>query len=480
MKKDPLLDAFETLMLRRPQASLIISPTRKFTVGELNALAQIIEKQVLQNRKERHQIVGISAPNGPGFLALLLGVRRAGMAALLIDHQTPPGERERIAKRIGTSTILHFSNPWPGGLDDLFIEKFSLNFQDRKIQAAIIKLSSGSTGVPRGIATGIEALLADEESLTKTMEIDPQNRLLATIPFSHSYGLSSLVLPSLVRGTILVIPDETGPFSALDAARKADATVYPTVPAYLEALIRFPEPPPFPSSLRKIISAGGPLSPKTAVSFRKNFGLPIHAFYGASECGGICFDPEGSAAERGTVGKPVSGIQIQIEDRGKGTNHKGGRVIVRSAAVAQGYVPAGNERLGKGQFITSDLGIWENGELKLVGQIEEIINVKGKKINPREIEQVLLDLPSVKDVRVFQVPRPEKKGQLVRAVIACRPGSLTSEAVLEWCRKRLSDYKIPRSIVLIESLPRTGRGKVDRSLFLDLGTKIGKGNPFHA
>ena len=93
-------------------------------------------------------------------------------------------------------------------------------------------------------------------------------------------------------------------------AAACGATVFPTVPAYLQALLRMSQPPPWPASLRLCLTAGAPLPPATAAQFREFSGRPVHVFYGASECGGICYDRSGDAGERGTVGTPVEGVSI--------------------------------------------------------------------------------------------------------------------------------------------------------------------------
>ena len=102
-----------------------------------------------------------------------------------------------------------------------------------------------------------------------------------------------------------------------------------------------------------------------------------------------------------------------------------------------------------------------DGELALAGRLDDLINVKGKKVNPREVEQVLAGLAHVDDVRVLGVAGGDGACAVVRAVIACRPGSLAPAQVVAWCRARLIEHQVPRSVVLVEALPRTDRGKID-------------------
>ncbi|HZF10283.1 MAG TPA: hypothetical protein VFE33_15950, partial [Thermoanaerobaculia bacterium] len=183
------------------------------------------------------------------------------------------------------------------------------------------------------------------------------------------------------------------------------------------------------------------------------------------------------AGERGTVGTPVEGVEVALVACGEagdpanvgGRGDRGGRVAVRSPAVARGYVPGPDPRLADGRFVTSDFASWsEGGELALSGRLDDLINVKGKKVDPREVETVLAQLPGVDEVAVVGLPVPERGAEVVRAVIACRPGQLTVEQVAGWCRGHLAAHKVPRSVILVPTLPRTARGKLDRPALLSL------------
>jgi long-chain acyl-CoA synthetase len=458
MTQDPILHAFDLQVRRSPLAPLIATPERRATVENVEALARAAGRVL--GGLAPGAAIGLAAPNGPGMLALLLAVRRAGLAAVLLDARTPEAEALRIVLALGAAGVLRCRTGWPRGPEDWTLEttpSSSLHIPD----IAFVKLTSGSTGAPRGIATSAEALVADDAALAVTMGFQDEDRLLATIPLSHSYGLSSLAMPALMRGTLLILPEEDRAFDPFDAAARTGATVFPTVPAVLDALLRLNEPPAWPASLRLVLTAGAPLSPATAVRFRETFGLPVHVFYGASECGGICYDREGTAGERGTVGTPVEGVRVDLEPV-EGREEEGGIVTVRSPAVASGYLPEGDDRLGGGRFVNGDVAVWKDGELVLRGRADDQINIKGKKVNPKEVETVLGQIPGVLEVAVLGVPLADRSDPILRAVVACLPGSLTVEEVVAWCRPRLSPHKVPRSIVLVPELPRNTRGKLDR------------------
>jgi long-chain acyl-CoA synthetase len=478
---DPILQAFERLVRGAPLAPLVITPERRATVGDVAALARAAGRRLADARLAPGSIVGLAAANGPGFLASLLALRQAGLAALLLDAQTPGTEARRVLAALGAPAFLRAPG-WPAGPDDWTLQVAGPVAEEDDTSVlcpppllpagtAVVKLTSGSTGAPRGIAAGAEALLADDEALTRTMGLSAEDRLLTAIPLSHSYGLSSLALPALVRGAVLALPDAAEGYDPLLTAERTGATFFPTVPAYLDALVRRSDPPHRPASLRRVTTAGAPLSAATSARFREIFGLPVHVFYGSSECGGICYDREGGAAERGTVGAPVEGVTITLEPV-EDCPERGGRVVVTSPAVSSGYLPAADadadDRLRDGRFLAGDLARWRHGELALQGRVDDLVNIKGKKVNPREVEAILAALAGVDEACVLGLAVPGR-GELLRAVVACRPGSLTAEAVVAWCREHLSAHKVPRSVILVEALPRNSRGKLDRRALLELG-----------
>ncbi len=517
-----MLEAFESLARRQPLAPLVLSGSRRATVADVDALARAARRSLESPAESPAPVkatapavlaapaaaapaaprsestlpglpggrpprgglppgalVAVSAHNGPGLLAALLALRRADLAAVLLDGQAPPAEAWRVARALGASALLRCLTSWPAAADDWETSWLPGAGSARAVclpGIAVIKLTSGSTGAPRGIATPAAALLADDAALARAMGLRADDRLVAAIPMSHSYGLSSLAVPALVRGTPLVMPEDSGLFGPLAAAERMGATVLPTVPPYLDALLRLSQAPARPRSLRLVIAAGAPLSPHTASGFREIFGLPVHVFYGASECGGICYDREGGAAERGSVGTPVEGVEVELqpgpeagidpEAAGHGNDAGSGVIVVRSPAVAAGYVPDPDRRLAGGRFVAGDLATWRHGELALLGRQDGLVNIKGKKVNPREVESVLAELGGVEEAVVLGVPLPDRGGEVLRAVIACRPGRLTREDVLAWCRERLAAHKIPRSLILLPEIPRTERGKLDRAALL--------------
>ncbi len=463
MTNDPILSAFDALVAARDSDTLMVSTTAMATVGDIDRLSEDIRRRAVESGVAAGNIVGLAAPNGPAFASGYLGLRRAGLRVLLMDRGTPLSERRRIERSLLSAGCLVSDTGWPSSAEELHLSLDpTATPPDIPEAVTTIRLTSGSTGQPRGIGMTSEALLNDDSAIRSTMEL-VQERALAAIPLSHAYGFSSLFLPALTRGWLLAVPDGISPFAAVETASNSRITFLPTVPAYIEALLKMEAPPPLPTTLRKVITAGAPLKPETAGRFREIFGQPIHVFYGASEVGGICYDRQGGAGERGTLGTPLDGVEILLAPE-SGLDTGQGIVEVLSPAAAVGYIPNGDETLGGGRYLTSDIGSFRDGELRLLGRVDTIVNVRGKKVDPREIETVLNGLNGVDDSVVMGIQDPSMSGESLGAIVAGDDTMPQVDGIRDSCRQHLASHKVPRQILRVEALPRTSRGKIDRKL----------------
>ncbi|HPA95094.1 MAG: long-chain fatty acid--CoA ligase [Thermoanaerobaculia bacterium] len=459
---DPLLQAFDRLAATRAERPLVAGLRAVATVGEIDRVAAALALRLAAAGWEEETLVGLSAANGPAFLAGFLALRRARFAPVLLDAGAPSTAQGAVLGLLGARGRLAAPGGWA-----FAPERWELTTLRPAVPAGVgreigaVMLTSGTTGSPRGVVAPSAALVADDAQLAAVMGLAAADRMVAAVPFSHAYGLKSLAVPALVRGSLLLSAETPSPLAPLHLATAGEATFLPTVPAFLAAVARLAEPPALPASLRLVVSAGAPLSAEVSAAFRERCGRPVHVFYGASESGGITYDRPGGAAERGTVGEPIPGVEVELVG-------EEGRVAVRSAAVADRYLPEPGPELAGGRYLTGDLGVWKGSELALCGRVDDLLIVKGKKVDPREIERLLAALPGVREAAVFGVPAPGGAGRVVGAVIAVTDGELDYATVTGFCRERLADYQVPRALALVSELPRTARGKLDRTALLAL------------
>ncbi|MDQ3281165.1 MAG: acyl--CoA ligase [Acidobacteriota bacterium] len=448
-----MYETFLALAQSEPRAAALIDgdtghvTTRDALVVRANELAAELSSRGLRAR----DALAIQLPNSVDFVATFLAACKLDLVVLPIDRDAPATE---VAKILG-----HFA------VRALVFRCESTSISMREISerpavphdARLVKLTSGSTGLPKGVVTTEANLIADATNICSTMHITPRDLNLGAIPFSHSYGFSNLVTPLLLQGTPVVVSNDYLPQALIELANRHRCTVAPLIPMVFAHLISTAHGT-F-QTVRTFLSAGAPLPASTSRRFRERFGTDIHSFYGCSECGGITYDRVGGAVERGTVGTAMDNVELTIT---------GARLGIRSASVAAGYLLDAStfQPLLAGEFTSDDLVELREGEVALTGRAGDLINTAGKKVNPREVEAVLLQLEGVREAKVYG-EAAGARGEVVAAAIVATP-NVTREQVREFCRARLSLHKVPRIVKLIDEMPVDERGKVKRAALAEL------------
>jgi long-chain acyl-CoA synthetase len=310
---------------------------------------------------------------------------------------------------------------------------------------ALIKLTSGSTLDPRGACFTEEALIEGIDHILQAMELTSADRVLLSIPLSHSYGFDNGVLSLAVGGTPLFLQQDILPAAILQALRDHEITFFPAVPPLIRALGRVAWPRSL--ALRQVICASAPLSIEAAEEFTRASGLPVCQFYGATECGGISFEGRpGEAVADGCVGFPLPGIRIELGDTVR-VHSKANRFALLPGQPVTPYVETG------------DRAMWTpEGRLKLLGRAARVANIGGIKVDLSALETFFRALPGVEEASIVAADDPAR-GQRIIAYV--ETGVHTPETLLRICREKLSAREAPGEIHVVLRLPRTSRGKPD-------------------
>ena len=321
-------------------------------------------------------------------------------------------------------------------------------------QPDLLKITSGTTGLPRAIRFKESQLVSDCRNICRSMGLLPEDVNFGAIPFAHSYGFSNLVTPLLYQGTRFVCSRDRLPRAVHQHIEHSDATVLPATPAIFQALSSLSDCDRL-GGIRLCISAGAPLPAETVQQFYHRYGLRIHSFYGSSECGGIMFDREGRLdAPSGFVGTPLDGVQIN--------RLPNDRIEIAGTSVGDGYFPDTDpETLQTGRFIPGDLVRWLGDAAQLYGRASDFINIAGKKIHPSLVEEHLRKITGVIEVIAFGVPSPTRNEDLVVLVMSNPP--VSRQTLEAHCRAGLADWQVPRDFEIVEELPVNARGKIKRS-----------------
>lgn len=377
--------------------------------------------------------VAISVPNGAEWFTVFLGLLSAGAVPAPVDPSEPEEAQLAAARSIGASLM------WRAGrLERVGSAGAAASEGLRPRSECLVKLTSGSSGAPKGLAVTHDQMKADGRQICESMGIGPHDANLAAIPLGYSYGLGNIVVPLILQGTRVVCVSSALPHAVASDAVRFRPTVFPAVPPILGALAASDLSRRSFASLRLVISAGSPLAPEVARSFADKFGARVHGFYGTSETGGIAFDTTGDATLAGrSVGTTLSGVRVAFG--------KAGRLTVSSPAV-----------LGKGSFSPADramLNPW--GELVLLGRTDRVVKVAGRRVDLAEIESALRSVTGIRDAFAHMAGGP---GAVLSAAAVT---ALSAADVRRLLRPRIASWKIPTRIVCLAEFPATPRGKTD-------------------
>src|SRR5438874_4166270 len=462
--RDPLLAAWQRTVSRKGDDAAVFDSTgkiaRSFRDVEEGARAFYTKIDMFT----AGAVVAVQIGNHQDWPSVFIASLRKQLVVLPLDQSISERQRDaalEICKATAVVSAATLTGEDVTGETDLEVVRLTtagstVDWGDNP--PSLLKLTSGTTAAPRAIRFRSHQLLADCNQICDTMGISGGDLNFGVIPVSHSYGFSNLLTPLIARGVPLVLSRDRTPRAVLADLARTGATVFPGTPVFYQAFCDMGDVPPLPK-VRLCISAGAPLSSAVAKSFFEKFRQPIHSFYGASECGGMCYDHCGTKFEDGLVGQPIQGVDVELID----AKETASQIRVRGAAVSDGYFPEPDEqKLGNGVFVPDDLLARHDSALKIVGRVSDVINVARKKVNLAEVEAHLLRYHGVRLAVLFG--RPTGAGLRNEEVAACVLASpdVSEGNLLRFCRTALSGWQVPKRIFIVDIIPTNERGKISR------------------
>jgi long-chain acyl-CoA synthetase len=435
--------------------------------------------------------VALVLPNVPEFVVAFLGILRAGAVVVPLNPHFKEAELEFHFRECGVKAVITDAAGEPAcrsvaerleAPPELLIELDSLDGGATPsapgIDAdAVFQYSSGSTGRPKRVPRTHRHLRAEADGYAAALELTAEDTIFCTVALFHTYGMGCCLLAAVRSGATLVLFDNPNPFvlqrgRALEQIERERATIFPGVPFTFRLLAEAPEDADL-SSVRLCFSAAAALPRATFKAFYERFDVPVRELYGCTEAGCVTVnvdpDPRGTA---GSVGTPIEGVELSIADESGEPVEEGriGEVLIRSAAMTPGYADAEElnaEAFRDGWFRSGDRGrIDDQGRLFLTGRTKRLIDVRGDKVDPIEVEDVLAVHPKVGEVVVVGVESELPGEELIKAVVV-PAGDCQERELIRYCRERLADYKVPSRVEFREEIPTGPGGKVLRKYLLD-------------
>jgi acyl-CoA synthetase (AMP-forming)/AMP-acid ligase II len=385
----------------------------------------------------------------------------------------PPGQGEAARRAMPVTMTLVEAHVDEGGR--LAMESTAPRDASRTATApgdddvALVLHTSGTTSRPKLVPLRHRNLFASVDNIVSTYGLEPGDVALCVMPLFHIHGLMASTMATFRSGGTVVVPPKFDPLTFWPAAHDHGATWYSAVPTMHQMLLmrNRGERPPGAEKLRFIRSSSSALSPETMHQLESRFGAPVLEAYGMTEASHqMASNPLPPAPRRpGTVGMGT-GVRLGImDDFGALVSQGGsGEVVIRGANVIDGY--ANNPEANAASFIdgwfrTGDQGSLDtDGYLSLIGRLKEMINRGGEKIAPREIDEVLLQHPAVGEAVAFGAPHAVWGEEVVAAVVLKQP--VAEKELIAFARERLADYKVPKKIYVVDKIPTTATGKIQR------------------
>ncbi|MFD9710045.1 long-chain fatty acid--CoA ligase [Streptomyces sp. NPDC060006] len=332
----------------------------------------------------------------------------------------------------------------------------------------IIMYTSGTTGRPKGAMLTHGNLTWNSVNVLVDQDVIADERALVSAPLFHTAGLNMLTLPVLLKGGTCVLVEAFDPAATFDLIERHRITFMFGVPTMFEQVARHPRWADADLSSLRMLSCGGSPVPTPLIAAYQERGLTFLQGYGMTEASpGVLFlDAEHAVGKAGSAGVPhfFSDVRVVRPDLTPADVGETGEVVVRGPHVMPGYWGLPDETaavFSDGWFRSGDAAkVDEDGYVTIVDRIKDMIISGGENIYPAEIEDQLLAHPDIVECAVIGVP-DEKWGEVPRAVVVPREDvELDPDEVLASLAGRLAKYKIPKSVVLAEELPRTASGKL--------------------
>ncbi len=337
---------------------------------------------------------------------------------------------------------------------------------------AIIQYTSGTTGTPKGAMLTHANLLANAAQARAWVPQIVRGEgcvVYAVLPMFHAYGLTLCLTFAMSMGARLVLFPKFDADLVLAVTKKHPATFLPLVPPIAERLLAAAEAQGVSLEGTDVAISGAMALPHDlVVPFEKATGGYLVEGYGLSECSPVLMaNPVADNRVAGTVGLPLPGTECRVVDPDDPrTDVERGELVVRGPQVFSGYYGKPEETEAvfvDGWFRTGDIvTIDEDGFVRIVDRIKELIITGGFNVAPTEVENVLRQHPGVADVAVVGLPSEHSGEEVVAAVVPTVAGELDVEAVRAFARGILTPYKVPRRIIVVDDLPRSLIGKVLR------------------
>jgi long-chain acyl-CoA synthetase len=435
--------------------------------------------------------VGLVLPNVPAFPVLFYGAVALGAVVVPMNPLLKGREVKYYLEDSGASVVFAWKDMAeeagkgaeavgiecvavePSGFADLLDQhEPATDVVDRDGDDTVVLLyTSGTTGAPKGAELTHDNMISNAAVTAETMvELSPDDVVMGCLPLFHCFGLTCGLNAAVLTGACLTLIPRFDPVKALEVIDRDHVTVFEGVPTMYAAMLQVDDAGSYDvSSLRSCISGGAAMPVEVMKKFEEKFDCAVFEGYGLSETSPVAsFNRPGHERKPGSIGVPLRGVEMKlVDDDGHDVGDgEVGEVAIRGENVMKGYWRREKETaeaIPDGWFLSGDMAKRdEDGYYFIVDRKKDLIIRGGYNVYPREVEEVLYEHDAVAEAAVIGIPHDEL-GEEVGAAVALKEGQTVSESDLqEFAKERLAAYKYPRTLWLVDELPKGPTGKILR------------------
>ncbi len=487
--------------IKWPKRIAMIEPGREnITYGQLNEKVNLLSHQILKIGLRKGERVGILSRNSIASVAVYFAISRAGGVVVPLNYTLDPLDilertrdcaisaiyvgkglelkaRKVIDKTRSTRFVIEEIKEEKG----LGAKKFPIVLEN---DLASIVYTSGTTRRPLGVMLSHKNLISNTKSIVEYMNLKAKDRICCVLPFYYIYGLSLLLSHFLVGGAVIIDNRFMYPEAVLDAIDEYKATGFAGVSSHYAILLYKSN---FAKralrSLKYFMQAGDSMPQNITLKLITIFpNKKLYVMYGQTEASPrlTFLNPDLVKTKPNSIGRAIPGVRVKlINEKGKSCRaYEEGEITARGDNIMLEYWNNHRETkkvLKDGWLYTGDIAYKDkDGDLFIVGRKKNLMKIGGHRINPLEIERLIMEHGSVMEAAVVSVKDP-LLGEKTRLFASSMPGKkIDKEDIMKFCKRRLPSYKVPREVVIVDSLPKNSLGKIDREA-LAAGYKEGAG-----
>jgi long-chain acyl-CoA synthetase len=472
-----------------PGRTFIKFDGHRFTFSDVERMAESYASFLLKKGIRKNDKIAILSGNCPEYIAVYMGILRAGGIAVPINTLLSPDEITFIFKDSETFACFYHKNldrvvaqlrseckvvflelnelPMTGGAASSPRVK---NYAD---EVSTMLYTSGTTGYPKGAMLTHINIVSNALASLEAIDISHKDIFLVFLPLSHSFTFTVCVVIPLVLGARISLLESVKPFSRVIKRIIADRiTLFVAIPMVYSLLSRKKVPFFFKYLLkvRLCISGAAPLSLSALENFERVFGIPLLEGYGLTEAAPVVAVNRCAARERKncTVGPPLPGVEVRIvDDDGKllpaGSQ---GELLVKGPNVMKGYFNKPEETAGAlkdGWLYTGDIAVLdEEGHIRIVDRKKDMIIIDGLNVYPGEVENVAYRYQAIEECAMVGLEMENCRELPVMFVVLKKDQRFVEREFKSFLSRHVASYKVPRRIIPLDEMPRNPTGKISK------------------